>query len=107
MVSTVLAKASARRAATVTRAPRPARKLAKNRPRPLEPPVTSTCAPSIPNRSLIANLLLPEVVALLDPVPDEDLTAHRAALVALVGSGRDRQRVANPHRFPYLIGPSP
>src|SRR5882757_3651424 len=94
MSSTVLAKASARRAATVTRAPRCARKVAKNRPRPLEPPVTSTCAPSIPNRSLIANLLKPKAGALFHPVPDEDRSAHGAVLVALVRRGRDRQHVS-------------
>src|SRR5712671_1365105 len=85
MSSTVLAKASARRAATVTRAPRCARKVAKNRPRPLEPPVTSTCAPSIPNRSLIANLFQPGLVASLDLAPDENGAAHGAVQIALVG----------------------
>src|SRR6478752_1837648 len=105
--STVLASASARRAATVTRAPRCARKVAKNRPRPLEPPVTSTCAPSIPNRSLIGNLLQRKARALLHPVPNEDRSAHSAVLVALVGSGRDRQRVARQHEVSDLIGARP
>src|SRR6478672_6762636 len=107
MSSTVLAKASARRAATVTRAPRCARKVAKNRPRPLEPPVTSTCAPSIPNRSLIANLLQPEAGTLLDPVPDENRSAHGAVFIALVGRRCDRQRVALQHEVPDLIGAGP
>src|SRR5258705_11475387 len=102
MSSTVLAKASARRAATVTRAPRCARKVAKNRPRPLEPPVISTCAPSIPKTSLIGNLLQQKVGALFHPVPDEDRSAHGAILVTLVRSSRDRQRVARPHEVPDL-----
>jgi len=49
--STVFASASARLAATVTRAPRLARNAAKCRPRPLEPPVTSTCLSSSENMS--------------------------------------------------------
>src|SRR4029079_3542466 len=106
MSSTVLAKASARRAATVTRAPRPARNAAKNRQRPLEPPVTSTCIPSMPNRSLIANLLQPEATS-LDLVPDQDRSAHGAVFITLVGSRRDCQRLALQHEVPDLIGAGP
>src|SRR5258708_2055925 len=107
MSSTVLANGFARRAATVTRAPRCARKVAKHRPRPLEPPVTSTCAPSIPNRSLIANLLQREAGALLDLVPDENGPAHGAVEIALVGGGRDRQRIPFQHEVPDLVGAGP
>jgi len=45
------------RAPRFTRAPPRRKKGAKNRPRPLEPPVTSTCNLGIPNRSFIANSL--------------------------------------------------
>src|ERR1041384_4535305 len=100
--STVFANASARRAATLTRAPRPARNVAKKRPRPLEPPVTSTCAPSIANRSFIGNLLQ-QTPASFHPVPDQYRSAHSAVLVALVGSGCDRQRIALEHEVPDLV----
>src|ERR1700722_5959903 len=111
MSSTVLDKASARRAPTVTRAPRAARKAAKNLPRPLEPPVTSTCDPSIPNRSLIANLLAkflrPKIAPSLNPGPDQNGPAHGAIQIALVRGGRDRQRIALQHEMPDLIGAGP
>ena len=65
-------QASARRAATVTRAPRVARKTAKKRPRPLDPPVTSTCDPSIANGSFIENLSQAGGVASGHLVPDKN-----------------------------------
>jgi hypothetical protein len=51
---------------------RAARKTAKKRPRPLEPPVTSTCDPSIVNGSFIANLSQVGDVASGHLVPDEN-----------------------------------
>src|ERR1700676_184448 len=105
--ATVSANASARRAAPATRAPRAASRLAKDRPSPLEPPVTSTCAPSIPNRSLIANPSQSGNQSLPHPVPDQNRSAHGAIQIALVGGGRDRQRVALQHEVLDLIGPGP
>src|SRR5450755_158166 len=88
--SSVLAKAAARRAATVTRAPRAASRVAKNRPSPLEPPVTSACAPWTPNRSFIAYLLLPGDEPLPDPFPDENGSAHGAIQIALIRGAHER-----------------
>src|ERR1700730_18687296 len=105
--STVLASASARRAATVTRAPRAARKTAKKRPRPLEPPVTRTCLPSSENRSLIAHLLQACCSLSSHLVPDQDLSTHRAVEIALVRRGGDRQHVSLQHEVADLVGSGP
>src|ERR1700738_4444278 len=103
---TVLASASARRAATVTRAPRAARNTAKKRPRPLEPPVTRTCLPSSENRSLIAHLLQTRCSS-SHLVPDQDRPTHRAVEVALVRRGCDRQHVSLQHEVANLVGAGP
>src|SRR3984893_4064437 len=105
--STVLASASARRAATVTRAPRAARKTAKKRPRPLEPPVTRTCLPSSENRSLIAHLLQACCSLSSHLVPDQDRSTHRAVEIALVRRGGDRQHVSLQHEVADLVGAGP
>src|SRR5260370_15290256 len=105
--STVLASASARRAATVTCAPRAARNTAKQRPRPLEPPVTRTCLPSSENTSLIAHLLQTRFALSSHLVPDQDRPTHRAVEIAPVGRGRDRQHVSLQHEVADLVGSGP
>src|SRR5258705_7949616 len=109
MSSTVLASASARRAATVTCAPRAARNTAKKRPRPLEPPVTRTCLPSSENRSLIAHLLQTRFALSSHLVPDQDRPTHRPFEIAPVGRGRDRHHVSLQHEVAVLVwsGPGP
>src|SRR3979411_597370 len=104
---TVLASASARRAATVTRAPRAARNTAKKRPRPLEPPVTRTCLPSSENRSLIAHLLQTRCSLSSHLIPDQDRPTHRAVEIALVRRGCDRQHVFLQHEVADLVGSGP
>src|SRR6202035_5846075 len=105
--STVLASASARRAATVTRAPRAARNTAKKRPRPLNPPVPRRCLSSSENRSLIAHLFQTRCSLSPHLVPAQDRPAHRAVEIALVRRGCDRQRVSLQHEVADLVGAGP
>src|ERR1700736_3840470 len=107
MSSTVLASASARRAATVTWAPRAARSTAKKRPRPLEPPVTRTCLPSSENRSLITHLLQTRRARSSHLVPNQDRPTHRTVEIAPVGRGCDRQHVSLQHEVADLMGAGP
>src|SRR5580704_11735309 len=99
--------AAGRRAATVTRAPRPARNIAKYWPSPLEAPVTSACLPSTANASLIQPDLHLGLATSAHFFPHKDGSAHRTVEIALVGRGGDRQRVPVQHEMPDLIGPGP
>src|ERR1700722_18871828 len=98
--------AAGRRAATVTRAPRPARNIAKYWPSPLEAPVTSACFPSTANASLIRSDLL-HLATSAHFFPHKDGSAHRTVEIALVRRGGDRERVSVQHKVPDLIRPGP